>query len=104
MKQSTFVLNLPFEEAAKRMKGLCRSELVIRFSYINCEGKIISVRSCKASMLYRDWYGACNVCPPNDACISSLHILFPNKTAADIQDTIRFDKLMDTIESVTKGR
>lgn len=55
MKQSTFVLNLPFEEAAKMMKGLCRSELVIRFSYINCEGKIILVRSCKASMLYRDW-------------------------------------------------
>lgn len=98
------VLDIAFNDVIEKNRGFRRAEIIIRFCYYNAEGKKVKVKSMKASALYRDWYGECIVCPPNDARISQLHILVnPICTALDIKEDVTFEQLMNVLEEVTVG-
>ena len=98
------VSSVTFDDAVENIRGMRRAEIIVRFCYDNEEGEKAKVKSMKASALYRDWYGECDVCPANDAVISQLHILMnPTCTALDINEDITFERLMDAIERVTVG-
>ena len=97
-------LKMTFEEAAAKIRGIRRAEMVIRFRYRNNDDEEVNVKSLKVSALYKDWYKDCNICPANDTQISHLHILLNQTcTALDITDDVTFEQLMDTIEAVTVG-
>ena len=98
-------LNVTFEEAAEKIRGKRRAEMIVRFRYRNYDDEEVKVKSLKVSALYKDWYTDCNICPANDASISHLHILLnPTCTALDITDDVTFEQLMDMIEKVTVGQ
>ena len=93
-----------FHDAVESIRGMSRAKMIVRFCYYNAEGKKIKVSPRKASALYRDWYGECNICPANDAVISQLHILMnPTCTALDVTEDVTFEQLMDAIEEETVG-
>lgn len=98
------ILNVTFEEAIEKIRGMCRSEMVVRFCYRNNEDEEVAVKSIKASALYKDWYGDCDICPANDTKIRHLHILLnPTCTALDITDDVTFEQFMDALEDVAVG-
>ena len=104
MPNARNVLNVTFGEAVEKIRGMRRSEMVVRFRYRNNDDKEVSVKSLKVSVLYKDWYNDCNICPANDAKISHLHILLnPVCTALDVEGDITFEQLMDALEEVTVG-
>lgn len=97
-------LNVTFDEAIEKIRSMRRAEIVVRFHYRNNEDEEIAVKSIKASALYRDWYGECDICPANDTKIYHLHILMnPACTALDISDDVSFERFMDALEEVTVG-
>ena len=96
--------NVTFKEAVEKLRGIRRAELVVRFRYRNCDDKEVAVKSVKASSLYKDWYGNCNICPANDTVIRRLHILInPSCTALDVTDAVTFEQLMDALETAAVG-
>lgn len=98
------IMRVTFHDAVESIRGMPRAKMIVRFCYYNAEGKRIKVKARKASALYRDWYGECNICPANDAIITRLHILMnPTCTALDITEDVTFEQLMDAIEEVTVG-
>lgn len=104
MPNARNVLNVTFGEAVEKIRGMRRAEMVVRFRYQNNEEEEIAVKSIKASALYKDWYGECNICPANDTKIHHLHILMnPACTALDINDDVSFERFMDALEEVTVG-
>ena len=104
MPNARTVVSATFQDAIEMMRGVRRSNLIIRFAYRNYEDDDVNVKSTKASTLYRDWYSECNICPPNDTDIYRLHILIsPICTAIDIKEPVHFEQLMDSLEEVTVG-
>lgn len=104
MLKAKNTLNVTFEEATEKIRGVCKSKMVIRFGYRNNDNKEVRVKSLKVSALYKDWYNDCNICPANDTQIDHLHILLNQTcTALDIAGELTFGQLMDTIEDVTAG-
>ena len=63
-------------------------------------------RPSKLSALYKDWYGECNVCPPNDAKITNVNMRTDvGKRRFDLLDTgLEFGDFMDTLEKNWKFR
>ena len=104
MPNARHTLKVTFEEATEKIRGIRKSEMVVRFRYRNNNDEEVSVKSLKASALYKDWYNNCNICPANDAPLSHLHILLnPICTALDVTGEVTFEQLMDMIEEVTVG-
>ena len=104
MPNARDVLKVTFEEAAEKIRGLCRAEMVVRFRYRNNDDEEVKVKSLKVSALYKDWYNDCNICPANDVQISHLHILLnPTCTALDVTSDVTVEQLMETLEAVTVG-
>ena len=104
MPNAKNVLKVTFEEAMEKVRGVQRGGLVVRFRYRNCDDEEVIVKSIRASALYKDWYGDCNICPANDAVVTRLRILInPSCTALDITHDVVFERFMDTLEAVTVG-
>lgn len=104
MRYAKTVKQVTFNEAIALMKGVPRSNLVMGYRYINNWSEEISRRSTKVSAIYRDWYGECDYCPPNDAVVTHLHILLPTQVALNVAEEVPFGNLMDAIEAITAGR
>ena len=97
-------LTVTFEEAMERSKGYRRSELMIRYQFLNVYYEMVVVKSLKVSTLFKDWYDECNFCPANDTPASKVHILInPDCTALDISEDVPFGHLMERIEEITTG-
>ena len=104
MPNARKILNVSFEEAIEKIRGMRRADMVVRFRYRNYDDEEVEVKSIKVSALYKDWYNDCNVCPANDTSISHIHILLnPVCTALDINDDVSFEQFMDALEEVTVG-
>ena len=104
MPNARNIMNVSFEEAIEKIRGVRRAEMVVRFSYRNYDNEEIVVKSIKLSALYKDWYNDCNLCPANDFLISHLHILLNQTcTALDINEDVTFERFMDAVENVTVG-
>lgn len=103
MRYAQTVKQASFSEAVSLMKGIPRSNLVMGYHYTNDWGEEVTMRSTKVSAIYRDWYGECDFCPPNDAEVTHLHILLPKQVALDVVGDVQFGILMDAIEQVTVG-
>lgn len=96
--------NVTLQEAMEKIKAHRRSELIIRYRYLNAVDRMVTVRSLKVSTLFKDWYNECNFCPANDTAVSNVHILInPTCTALDISEDVLFGQLMDMIAAVTVG-
>lgn len=104
MPNARNILKVSFEEAVEKIRGVRRAEIVVRFRYRNYDDEEVAVKSIKLSVLYKDWYNDCNICPANDTPISHLHILLNQTcTALDIDDDITFEIFMNAVEEVTVG-
>lgn len=104
MPNARTMLNVTFEEATEKIRGMSRSQMIVRFRYRNYDDVEVKVKSLKVAALYKDWYNDCNICPANDALVSHLHFLLnPICTALDVTGDVTFGQLMDTIEAVTVG-
>lgn len=104
MPNARNTLIVTFEDAAEKLRGIRKSEMVVRFCYRNNDDQEVSVKSLKMSALYKDWYNNCNICPANDTPITHLHILLNQTcTALDITGDVTFEQLMNMVEDVTVG-
>lgn len=66
MPNARNTLKVTFAEATEKIRGIRKSEMVVRFRYQNNDNEEVRVKSLKVSALYKDWYNDCNICPAND--------------------------------------
>ncbi len=104
MRPAKTALSLSFENVIPKLQGVPRSQIMVSFQYENADGNEVTVRSTKASTLYKDWYTECSLCPENDAYITCLHIHLPSCESIDVDHDLTFEELMFAIEKYAAGR
>lgn len=97
-------MEVSFFDAVSGCKGRRPSEIWVRFSFINDVGKCVTQKDIRLSILYRDWYGECEHCPPNDAKITSVNMRTADGAKFAVEDAIEFGDFMDTLEENFKFR
>lgn len=78
----------------------------IGFTFENDIGKRVKQKQVRLSALYKDWYGECDMCPPNDAKITNVNMRTDvSKHRFDIlAEDLEFGDFMDILEERWKLR
>lgn len=99
-------MNVSLDEAIRGCKPSTPAQVWVGFTFVNDLGVLVKQKQVKLSALYKDWYGECNVCPPNDAKITNVNMRTDvGQRRFDLLDTgLEFGDFMDTLEKNWKFR
>ena len=88
------------EDAIQGCKPATPNKVWIGFAFVNDAGVRVRQRQVRLSVLYKDWYGECSMCPPNDAVITSVNMRTDvGKLRFDLPDgDLQFGAFMDALE------
>ena len=80
-------------------KDVSPSHVWVGFSFVNDVGRTVRVKQLRLAALYRDWYGECDFCPPNDAKITAVSMRADStRRKFNVADGLEFGDFMDELE------
>ena len=100
------VASATLPEALEKVRAFPPAQVTAKFKWFNLDGKLIRRPATTLTMLYRNWYGECEVCPENGSELMDLEFHLPgNKLLAIKQDApVAFGELMDLLEGAMSFR
>lgn len=86
-------------DTIKQCRVCTPSTIKIEFSFVNMDEVEIEY---KVTMLelYKDWWGECDLCPPNDTELSTLIFYTPGGYLFNVDvNGLSFEELMESIQA-----